>query len=208
MNKPDKMLRERLLDMETRDVSQKEMHERQVKAMLEKKLSVWARIGLGLLAGIGLLAARHSMGILRTYLPLEGMSNSVTYTFVLTGLVLALVWTGLTGYLAVRGRFGSIVRPALVVGVGVAMAFFFVVMHTFFSNVCLMAVKPTDWVLDWRVRLNEWLAIAVLSMVTLIGICLILRVAYRIEFKTQEKLLKIEYRLAELAEKIAGRQSD
>jgi hypothetical protein len=118
----------------------------------------------------------------------------------------ALVWAGLTGYLAARGRFGSVVKPALVVGVGVAMAFFFVVTHTFFNNVCMMAVKPTDWAVDWRVRFNEWLAIAAFFMVTLIGICLILRVVYRMEYKTQKKLLEMEYRLADLAERLGDRK--
>jgi len=57
---------------------------------------------------------------------------------------------------------------------------------------------------DWRIRLSEQLALAAFFVLILVGLYLILRVVYRMEFRTQEKLLGIEYRLAELAEKVKG----
>ena len=88
------------------------------------------------------------------------------------------------------------------------MTFFFIVIHTFFNVFALMTVKPTDWALDWRVRLIEWLAIAVLFFVTLISLVLILRVVYRLEYKTQEKLLEVQYQLTELRETLTTKKAE
>jgi hypothetical protein len=59
---------------------------------------------------------------------------------------------------------------------------------------------------DWRIKLDEQLAIVVFFLLVFISLYLILRTLYRLEFRTREKLLEIEYRLADLAEKFEGKQ--
>ena len=133
--------------------------------------------------------------------PASPVARSVSGTFWLLGFVPALVWTGLTLYLAVRGRFHAWVSPFLVAGAGAATMFVYVVLRTFREEMILEMPVNVD---DWRIRLSEQLALAAFFVLILVGLYLILRVAYRMEFRTQEKLLEIEYRLAELAEKVKG----
>ena len=58
-----------------------------------------------------------------------------------------------------------------------------------------------------RAVLGTQLALIGFFLLNTIGLCAILGVLYRGQFKSQEKLLEIEYRLAELMEKIEGGQS-
>jgi len=90
-----------------------------------------------------------------------------------------------------------------VAGTGGLMMFCYVVVRTLLLEYELIRWVPNDW----RAKLYEQLALAIFFMLVLMGLYLILRVVCRMEFRTQEKLLGIEYRLAELAEKVKGADS-
>ena len=204
MNKSNKTFRNELLDMEKPNVNYKEKYEKEIHKMVEKKLGVFGRVGIGLLAATGVLVILAFVDLLKWAVPTEGISNTVTYGFILSGLVLAVVFTILTVYLVLFGRFGLRIKPSLIVGVGAAMIFFLIVARTFFTELSLLQINPQDW----RVKLQEQLAAAIFFMLVFVGLYLILRVLYRLEFKTREKLLEIEYRLVELTEKIESKCSE
>jgi hypothetical protein len=204
MNKPGRTLRERLLDMETPKVSPKEAYERQVQVLLRRRLSVPARVGLGLVAILGVLLVRDFLYLWRWALPPDGeMSRSVTGTVWFVGVAFGAVYIVLSGYAAVWGRLGSRIRPSLIAGAGAAMAFVYMVVRVFGMEYPLLRHDPHDG----RILLVGQLGAAVFFLLILGGLYLILRVVYRMEFKTQEKLLQLEYRLAELGEKIDKHQS-
>ena len=150
--------------------------------MSENKLSTFGRIGVGLLVAYGLLVIFVYADLLRWALPSEGISNIVTYGFVLSGLFLAIVFTLLTGYIVVRGRFGLIIKPSFIVGIGTVMSFLLVVAYTFFMEITLLQINPQDW----RIKLQEQLGAAVFFMLVFAGLYQIIRVLYRLESRTHE----------------------
>ena len=198
MNGPEETFRDELLSMEKPNDAYKKRYEKEIQAMSEKKLSAFGRIGVGLLVAFGLLVIFVFVDLFQWALPAEGISNTVTYGFVLSGLFLAIVFTLLTGYLVICGRFGLIIKPSLVVGIGTVMSFLLVVAYTFFMEITLLQINPQDW----RVRLQEQLAAAAFFMFVFAGLYLIIRVLYRLESRTHEKLLEIEHRILELSEKL------
>ena len=204
MNESRKIFRDELLSMEKPNDTYKRQYEREIQAMSEKQLSTFGRIGVGLLVAYGLLVIFVYADLLRWALPSEGISNIVTYGFVLSGLFLAIVFTLLTGYIVVRGRFGLIIKPSFVVGIGTVMSFLLVVAYTFFMEITLLQINPQDW----RIKLQEQLGAAVFFMFVFAGLYQIIRVLYRLESKTHEKLLEIEYRLVDLSEKIENKTSE
>jgi hypothetical protein len=194
MNERDKALRERLLNMEQNADTQQGRSDTPVRAILDRRLSLAARMGLGLLAGIGVWIALYYLELLQRHVP--GL-------LLWPGLVFSVGWTATTAYLGVRGRLGSRISPSHIMGLGAGMVFTLIFVWTFLTEHNLLQANPQDW----RLREMEQAAAAVLFGVVFVGLFLILRVVYRIEFKTQEKLLELELRLADLAEKIDKRKS-
>jgi len=163
--------------------------------MVEKRLSVWQRVGFGLLAGIGALFVSSYLELGSHILgPRSPADLSVLGTFWLLGFAPALAWTALTVYLAIRGKLGVHVSSFWVAGAGAAMIFVYIVLRTFLGEMSLEMQFNMD---DWRIRLSEQLAVATFFVLVLIGLYLILRGVHRMEFQMREKLLEIEYRLAE-----------
>jgi hypothetical protein len=205
MSRSEKTLRERLLNMEKPDLNPKETCERQVKAMLERRLGAAARVGLGLLAGLGVLVLRDFLSMRSWDLfTQQDIAKSVSHTVWFVGFAFAVAWTALTAYAAARGRLGAKIMPSLIAGAGAAMTFVYMLVRTFnmeFTRLradAKLHLDPTPHLVNF----DEQLAVAVFFLLLFAGLYLILRVVYRMEFKTQEKLLKLEYRLADLAEKI------
>jgi hypothetical protein len=71
----------------------------------------------------------------------------------------------------------------------------------FFYLITLVFVVPISR-LESRAMLATQMALIGFFLFNTIGLCAILGVLYRGQFKSQEKLLEIEYRIADLAEKI------
>ncbi|GAH78854.1 unnamed protein product, partial [marine sediment metagenome] len=86
-------------------------------------------------------------------------------------------------------------------GVGLSLAFFSIAIFMFMFVVPITVENP----IDWRSIFGAQLAFMGFFFLVTIGLCVILRILYRIEFKNSEKMLEIEYQLAELAEKIQGK---
>jgi len=206
MNKPNEALRDRLLNIEKLNDTPRKIYEKEVQAMIRKELSAFGRVCFGLLLLIGILFIMFFVGMLLSVLPGTNPNNFVriTYPFVILGLILSGAWVILLGYLVISGKCGLRINLSLITGIGLAISFLVTIIFTLIQEYGLVRANPQDW----RVKMNEQLAVAIFFMLVFIGLYLIIRALYRLEFKTQEKLLEIELRLGELGEKIENRHSD
>lgn len=192
--------------MEKPDAAKWKKYEKEVQAMVEKKLSVFGRVFFGLLLPIGILFIIFFMNMLLSVLPGTNPNNfiRITYPFVVLGLILSVAWVILLGYLVISGKYGLRINLSLIAGMGLAISFLLTIVFTFVQEYDLVRANPQDW----RVKLNEQLAVVIFFMLVFIGLYLIIRTLYRLEFKTREKLLEIELGLAELKEQIEKRNSE
>ena len=200
MNKSENTFRDKLLDMEKPNSNYREKYEKEVKAMLEKKLNYLWRVGFVVLGLVGLLVAISFAEMASS----RGGDDSLRLfarLVTVPGAVLGLAWSVLMGWVAVTGKLNLRTQPARMAAIGVALGFFFVAYFMFRFVVPITVENPTDY----RSILGVQLALIGFFFVVTVGICLLLRIAYRTEFKTREKLLEIEYRIAELAEKVEGK---
>lgn len=206
MSRSNKTFRDKLLDMEKPDAAKWKKYEKEVQAMVEKKLSVFGRVFFGLLLPIGILFIIFFMNMLLSVLPGTNPNNfiRITYPFVVLGLILSVAWVILLGYLVISGKYGLRINLSLIAGMGLAISFLLTIVFTFVQEYDLVRANPQDW----RVKLNEQLAVVIFFMLVFIGLYLIIRTLYRLEFKTREKLLEIELGLAELKEQIEKRNSE
>ncbi|UCD49684.1 MAG: hypothetical protein JSW27_19390 [Phycisphaerales bacterium] len=196
MDRPDKSVRERLLKMETLNGAQRQTYGNQIKAMLDGRLDPIKRIGFGLLALIALLSVIGFGG------PASREDESWEEVFVfrllmIVAVLVSMAWTALTGWTALSGVCRRSHRP-WIAAMALAMVFFYIVALMFIFALPISqeesrALVGTQWVLVGFFFLNT------------VGLCATLAVLYRGQFKSQEKLLEIEYRLADRAEQIGGR---
>ena len=195
MNKKEETIREGLLAMEKKDIDKKSEYEKQINAMVSKQLSFPARFGFAALAIVGLLFALPfaEMSFSKVGPGLEFIVRIVT----IPGLVLALTWAVVTGWIAARGQFNLRTLPPRMAGLGIILGFFGIVLFLFIFIVPITLHKPTDASSIFGIQLS---IIAFFFLVT-IGLCVLLRILYRMQFQVREKLLEIEYRIAEIAEK-------
>jgi hypothetical protein len=199
MTEKDTAIRERLLDMEKPGIANREEYQKRMQAIVSRKLSFLERIGFAALAIVGLLAA----------LPFAELSFSkvgsgmefVVRIVTIPGLVLALTWAVVTGWIAAGGRFNLRTLPPRIAGIGIALGFFGIVLFMFVFIVPITMQDPTDA----RSILGIQLSLIAFFFLVIVGLCVVLRLLYRIQFQTREKLLEIEYRIAELAEKVERR---
>jgi hypothetical protein len=196
MNELDKTLRERLLNMETLN-STPAGHRQQVQAMLDTRLSTTKRMGFGLLALVGACTAVAFGGP-----ALRGESDreeTFVYRLIMIfAFLVCVAWTALTGWAAVSGMVRRTHRPWIAATTS-AMGFFYLVSLMFIFAVPISHEES-------RSMLGTQLALIGFFLLNTIGLCAILGVLYRGQSNSQEKLLEIEYRLAELAEKVGGGQ--
>jgi len=196
MDRSDKSVRERLLEMETLNGTQRQTYGNQIKAMLDGRLDPIKRIGFGLLAVVGVLSVIGFGGPASR----EGESWESVFVFRLLMIVAVLVsaaWTALTGWAALSGVCRRSHRP-WIAAMALAMVFFYLVALMFIFALPISqeesrALVGTQWVIAGFFFLNT------------VGLGVTLAVLCRGQFKSQEKLLEIEYRLAGLAEQIGGR---
>jgi len=196
MNRTDKTLRERLLNMETSSSMQTSLSREQVRGMLDAKLTVAKRIGFGFLALVGACTAIAFAGPAGR----DGGSNweqTFVYRMIMIfAFLVCVAWTILTGWVAASGVVRRAQRPWIAV-TSLAMGFFYLVTLVFVFVVPISHQES-------RAMLGTQMALIGFFLFNTIGLCAVLGVLYRGQFKSQEKLLEIEYRLADLAERIGN----
>ncbi|NIP22491.1 MAG: hypothetical protein GWN67_01150 [Phycisphaerae bacterium] len=182
---------ERLLAMEKTSPIYKEKYERKVKAMLEKKLSKIQRFGFALLAVIGICATIWFCNMV------QKKQEDIWRLFTVPPLVLAFIWTLLTGWITVTGKLKLRSQRLGIIIIALALCFFTVVA---FMLIWIIPLSRRD-ISDLPI-LGTQLTLVGFFLVNTIGLCVVLAGLNRLDFRSREKLLEIECRLIDLTEKI------
>jgi heme/copper-type cytochrome/quinol oxidase subunit 4 len=189
MNKP---FRDQLIESEPINPTFKEKYEREVKTMLEIKMSKifrWSYLVGGILALS--LAAFFTYGALffkgdMFYKDMQ-MWGRIIFTL---GAILSLIWAGLMLWIVKTGVFHLKKHPSAMAGLAwVGIVF----MTTIFLVVAAGNPDSTQ---------SVFLVVASLVFLICTAAGLILTRVGLAELNTRERLLKIELRLAELTEKL------
>ncbi len=203
MNKKDKTFRDKLLELNKPNQSYKDKYEKEIKKMLEKKLNYLWRAGFGVLSILGLLTAIPFFEMASSTI---GQDDLGFFVFIVTisGLILALAWMILMGWIAFTGRLNLRNQPAYMAGIGIAIGFFLMAHFMFIFVLPIAMIEPTDY----RSICGIHLALLGFFFVVTIALCLIIRALYLVGFRTREKLLEIELHIADLAEKFESKLID
>lgn len=191
MNMHSNSFTDRLLAMEKTSPIYKEQYERKVRAMLEKKLSRIQRAGFAILAVIGICATILFFNMA------QKKQEDIWRLFTVPPLVLAFIWTLLTGWVTVTGKLRLRSQRLGIIIIALALCFFTVVA---FVLIWIIPLSRRD-ISDLPV-LGTQLALVGFFLVNTIGLCVVLAGLNRLDFRSREKLLEIECRLVDLTEKI------
>jgi Na+/proline symporter len=178
-------LRDQLCELESHNPLLRERYLQEVQAMLEKKLT-WRSKGFVaavLVGSLAIAAYLGSLAVVRDKLPLlarVGLGG---------GAVFALAWAVLCGRALRRGTWELRIQPAAMAGLAWGFA---VLLET-----CFLVLAPQfpDH-FQATVALFCGLVILVGAGVMLVSVCI-----QQAELRTQEALLRLEYRIAELSER-------
>ena len=167
--------------------------------MLEKKLNYFWRAGFAILSIMGLLVAITFLKLAFSKMGHKDLGMFVR-TVTVSGAALALAWMSLTAWIAATGKLNLRNQPARMAAIGIALGFFLTLylMLVFIFPIALN--ESTDSSI-----IGIHLSLIGFFFIVIIALCLIISALYRVESKTREKLLEIEYRLADLADKLEGK---
>ena len=180
--------RDRLLQAEPTTPAYREKHEKEIRAMFEKKLSTverWSYFGMaasGIIAGIyvATMALRQAPPY---FLSIPPVIWGLIAAFLFVKAVL-LAWVG------VKGTWNPRTDPTRVVA-----------LH-WFAAVLVVTLMITWWAGDLESNTAVFGAICAGLILAAIAVSAIFNRVDQAELKTREKLLEIELRLAELAERV------
>ncbi len=187
MNRSDKDISNQLLGIEQWDPIYQERYRKELQKMLEKKLTgarrwvyiFWAALGTGFTLLFGTLA------IIAGELPLLARFGFAV------GAVFGLVWACLAGSIVKRGVFDLKAHPKAMAGLSWGLVVIMVTLFMLIGGGLPDAIKGVQMVVNGLVFLIMAAMFMVLSRIN------------EAELKTREKLLEIELRLAEIAEKMS-----
>lgn len=193
MNKSDKTFRDRLLDREKPNTAYKEKYERQVKSMVEKKLTGWIKLShiIGLIMGLGFAGLFGTLAVIvPKEFPLWGR-----FIWVL-GAIFGLVIACMSAWTLKKGTIN--LKEDEMASAGLGWAFIVIVgsITLVFSGRLPDPIKGVH------------MLVYLLFFLVMAAVGLIKAFIKRSELNTREKLLEIEYRLAELADRIEGTRSE
>jgi len=191
MNESEKDFRERLLEREQFSPTLKEKYEKEVCAMLEKKLTGIGRwvyigssvLGMGIAIFFGTLAAVPPREI-----PILGR-----ILFVL-GAIFGLAFGGFSGWIAKRGRVNLKIHPMVLVGMSWGFICIWAALLYFIASGLPDRVKGIQIIVGF------------ITFMIMVAVGLIAGGMGHMQLRTEEKLLEIEYRLAQIAEAVAKKE--
>jgi hypothetical protein len=180
----DPMLRDRLCELEPQNPLLRERYAKELQAMLEKKLSVPMKVFLGLVT----VAAVAQAIFLGTHALIHDKLPPLARAGLVGGVVFSLAWAGLTVWTLRRGSWQLRTAPA---AMAVLSWIFAVLLET-----CFLLLAP-----QFPDHFHALLALFC-GLVILIGagVTMVCTRVQQAELRTQESLLRLEYRLAELSE--------
>jgi hypothetical protein len=180
----DPTLRDRLCELEPQNLLLRERYNKELQAMLEMKLSPPMKVFLVLVgvASIAIAIFLGTLAVIRDELPplaRGGMAG---------GAAFALAWAGVTASVLRRGAMHLRSHPAALA----ALSWLFAVL----LETCFLVLAP-----QFPDRFYAGLAL-VCGLVLLIssGVMMVCIRVQQAELRMQESLLRLEYRLAEVAE--------
>lgn len=184
MNKSEKTFRDKLLDMEKPSANYREKYEKEVQAMVEKKLAgltKWSHI-VGLAMGIGFAVLFGTVAV---------VSKEALWLrlFFAMGAIFGLVIIAAEGAILKKGTINLKEDPLAMAWLGWAFVLIIAAVIMVFSTKVGDPTKVTR------------AFVFVLFFVLMAAVQLLKAIIERSELNTREKLLEIEYRLAELAGK-------
>lgn len=193
MNESQKTFRDKLLDMEKANTPYKEKYEKEIKEMFEQKLTglqKWGQV-LGLAMGLGFF---FLFGTLAIIVPKEfPLWGRVIW---IIGAVFGLVFAALSVWILKKGTVN--LKTDNMAAAGLAWAFIVIVA----TLVLVFSGKSPEPIIGVRMLVS----ILIFEVAAAAG--LLKAIIQRSELNTREKLLEIEYRLAELAEKAKAAKTD
>ncbi len=191
MNNARKEFRDRLVAMEQITPSLKERYQKEIRAMFEKKLTrpmKLAWIGSGIL-GMGFVVLFGTVAIIvPEEFPMLGRLMFVA------GAVFGLAWAALAAVIVRRGSINLKSHGKAAVGI----TWCFLVLLT--TVILVLAGKHPDRIV------GVYMICAVLPFLIMGAVFMIQYRIQEAELKTREKLLEIELRMVELAEKLEGKE--
>jgi hypothetical protein len=200
MNKAQQYFLDKLLNLESQNPEYKLKYEREVKVMLEEKLNLLTRIVLGLLALFGLfITIIYLVHLFKHY-----GSDEIDFVYkliVMLAVFLFFILSVLSGFMAVRGKTNLALKSNahyFATVLGVILGFVVITQLMLMYIIPLTKINP----LDLRSILGTQLIFILFFLLITLTLCLILKKIYKSEVKTREKLLEIEYRIAEISDKL------
>ncbi len=185
----EKKFGQKLAGMEHTTAALKEKFDREIRAMAEQKLTkarmaAWVASGI---LGLGFLAVFGTVAVIApAEFPLLGrLAFGV-------GAAFGLAWAAFCLSVIRRGSFDRRKLSVTVGGIGWGAA---VIMTTL---MLLLSAQHPDKIVGTRI------VVVCLVFLVMAAVFMILARVEMAELNTREKLLEIEYRLAELSEKIGG----
>ena len=181
---PRPKLRDQLCELEAHDPLLRERYTQKIRAMLEKKLTLPLKLFIVAvsIASVGITAFLGYLALVQDRLPLLarlGMAG---------GALFAAAWAALGVRALRRGTFELRTQPTAMAGLAWGFA---VLLET-----CFLVLAPQfpDH-FQATVALFSGLVILVGAGVMLVAVCV-----QQAQFRTQEALLRLEYRIAEMSE--------
>jgi choline-glycine betaine transporter len=187
MNKSNNTFRDKLLDMEIPTPALKEKYEREVQAMVEKKLTGLRKLGtvVSLVMGLGFFVLFGTLAVIvPKEFPLWGRAIWAV------GSVFGLTFAGLAVLVLKKGTVNLKTDDMAMAGLGWG---FIVIMAT-------ITLVFSGQLPDRTIAIKMLVSLLIFEVAAAVG--LLKAIIERSEVKTREKLLKIEYHLAEISEKI------
>lgn len=193
MNEPHETLGERLLNAERMSPAYREEYEKEVRKMVEKKLT-------GPLKCVYLATAALTAGLAAVFGTVAVISWGklpalATVAFAI-GVPFGLAWTAIALWVVRRGRFDVRSHGGMMTGMSWG---FVVVLVTLFM---LLGAQLPDPVIGVQMVVNG------IVFLVMAAVGLLMYHIQRAQMRTHEKLLEIEYRLAELAEEVKKDSGD
>jgi Na+/proline symporter len=177
-------LRDRLCELETYNPLLRERYHQEIQAMLEKKITLPGKCFLAAVAVASLAIAVYlgSLAVIHSELPVLARAGLAG------GAVFGLAWALLCGRAVRRGTWELRTQPAALAGLAWGFA---VLLET-----CFLVLAP-------QFPDHFQATVALFSGLVILAGADVMMVTARIqqtELRTQEALLRLEYRIAELSE--------
>jgi len=187
MNRSHNNFHDRLLGAEKLNDAFKAKYEKELKTMIEKKLTTAGKLGYvgWAMLGIGFFVLFGTMAIIA-----PGEFPMWSRFGFIAGAIFGLAWTVLALTIIKKGTINLKLHPVVMAGMGWG---FVVILTTLFL---VFGSKFPDKIIGIQMVVN------VLPFLIMAAVFLIIAKVGRMRLETREKLLEIEYRLAELAEKM------